>query len=266
MAIGPNDIAVSPALGAGGGGSAFVAIGLQQPPAFRTQYPFLADFAKLARLDARRGADDGGRRAGLAANRDANRRRRRRLQTLSGPNREQAPEDWTPDGRTLVYRARQPSWELVAYTRDREQVQPITPSNLFAHSGRVAPNGRWLTYYARESRPPQVYVRSMTPGAGRQQVSRDGGSGSVWAPDGRRIYYRGIRGTAEDGIWAVDVSEHGPGLRVGAPRLLFRVDGYAEAFDITRDGQHFVMVREEATQETRQVQVVLNPFAQTTTP
>ena len=188
------------------------------------------------------------------------------LQTLSGPNREQAPEDWTPDGRTLVYRARQPSWELVAYTRDREQVQPITPSNLFAHSGRVAPNGRWLTYYARESRPPQVYVRSMTPGAGRQQVSRDGGSGSVWAPDGRRIYYRGIRGTAEDGIWAVDVSEHGPGLRVGAPRLLFRVDGYAEAFDITRDGQHFVMVREEATQETRQVQVVLNPFAQTTTP
>ena len=36
MAIGPNDIAVSPALGAGGGGSAFVAIGLQQPPAFRT--------------------------------------------------------------------------------------------------------------------------------------------------------------------------------------------------------------------------------------
>jgi hypothetical protein len=51
MAIGPNDIALSPALGAGGGGSAFVAIGLQQPPAFRTQYPFLADFAKLARLD-----------------------------------------------------------------------------------------------------------------------------------------------------------------------------------------------------------------------
>ena len=50
MAIGPNDIAVSPALGAPGGGSAFVTIGLQQPPAFRVRYPFLANFAKLVRL------------------------------------------------------------------------------------------------------------------------------------------------------------------------------------------------------------------------
>lgn len=61
-AIGPNDVAVmpstdaSPALGPTGasprcvGGCVYVAVGLQQPPGYRTLYPFLADFAKLARI------------------------------------------------------------------------------------------------------------------------------------------------------------------------------------------------------------------------
>jgi hypothetical protein len=60
-AIGPNDVAfVTPSAMAGidaadhsfpcRAGCLFVAIGLQQPPTYRTTYPFLADFAKLARV------------------------------------------------------------------------------------------------------------------------------------------------------------------------------------------------------------------------
>ena len=187
------------------------------------------------------------------------------LETLSGSNREQAPEDWTPDGRTLFYRIRQPSWRLWAYSRDDGRAEPITLSNIYTHSARVAPNGRWMVYHARESQPPQVYVRSTISGTGRQQVSRDGAMLGVWAPDGRRIYYRGLSGTPGDGLWAVEVTEQSSQLRIGAPRLLFRADEFAEAFDITRDGRHFVMVRQEATPVTRQIQVVLNPFGQADT-
>ena len=61
-AIGPNDVAAMPSTdvptdvnspGASPdcvGGCVYVAVGLQQPPSYRTLYPFLADFAKLARI------------------------------------------------------------------------------------------------------------------------------------------------------------------------------------------------------------------------
>src|SRR6185436_9468432 len=41
-AIGPHDVAFA--------GGMFVAIGLQQPPNFREQFPFLADFARVAEI------------------------------------------------------------------------------------------------------------------------------------------------------------------------------------------------------------------------
>ena len=41
-AIGPHDVAFA--------GGMFVAIGLQQPPSFREQFPFLADFARVAEI------------------------------------------------------------------------------------------------------------------------------------------------------------------------------------------------------------------------
>jgi hypothetical protein len=64
QAIGPNDVAVFSATGAGlepgdvdasvecSGGCTYVAIGLQQPPVYRDTYPFLTNFAKLARVTA----------------------------------------------------------------------------------------------------------------------------------------------------------------------------------------------------------------------
>jgi len=63
-AIGPNDVAATASTdlptdvsspGASPdcvGGCVYVAVGLQQPPSYRTLYPFLADFAKLARITA----------------------------------------------------------------------------------------------------------------------------------------------------------------------------------------------------------------------
>ncbi len=69
-----------------------------------------------------------------------------------------------------------------------------------------------------------------------------------------------------DGLWAVEVSEEPSRLRIGPPRLLFRPEGFANAFDITRDGRHFVMVQEELTPPARQFQIVVNPLAAPGTP
>ena len=74
------------------------------------------------------------------------------------------------------------------------------------------------------------------------------------------FYYRGLSNTEGEGLWVVDVTEQSSQLRISAPRRLFRPDGFADEFDITRDGRHLVMVRQDATPPVRQFQIVIKPL------
>jgi hypothetical protein len=124
-----------------------------------------------------------------------------------------------------------------------------------------------LLYNAREDGPQQIYVRSMVSGSARQQVSRDPATQGAWAPDGRTIYYRGLEGSEGDGLWAVEVTESAAQLRIGAPRRLFATAGFAEEFDVTRDGRNFVMVQQDREMPApRQLQLALNSLGRAGTP
>jgi Tol biopolymer transport system component len=129
---------------------------------------------------------------------------------------------------------------------------------------RFSPDGEWLAYTSREFGRDAVYVRAFprTDGIARL-VSTDGGSGPVWAPNGKTLYYRGTSGD----IMAVPVTL-GASFAAGRPARLFRfagiyrMSGTATAYDIHPDGQRFIMVSETDDQAEvsppQQVQVVLN--------
>ena len=112
-------------------------------------------------------------------------------------------------------------------------------------------------YVSDESRQDEVYVRRY-PGSGAQiRVSNDGGTEPVWSSDGRELLYR--NGSQ---MMAVTV-EANPMFRAGSPRSLFDGPFYLSEivnanFDVTADGQRFVMIRTaEGTAETN-LNVVLN--------
>ena len=73
-----------------------------------------------------------------------------------------------------------------------------------------------------------------------------------WSPKGGELFY--LRGST---MMAVSV-ELEPTFRVGRPRPLFE-GRYAEYYDITPDGKHFVMLTEEQAELT-EMNVVLNWF------
>ncbi len=87
----------------------------------------------------------------------------------------------------------------------------------------------------------ETYVRPY-PGPGRKwQISIGGGREPVWAPDGRELFYRNLKG---DQMMVVEMVTE-PEFQPTRARLLF--DGYYRAdlqtYDIHPDGQRFLMIR-----------------------
>ena len=125
-----------------------------------------------------------------------------------------------------------------------------------------SPDGRWLAYVSDESGGYEVYVRPYPGPGGVTPISTHGGTDPAWAPDGRELFYLEGRSPSTK-LMAVSVKTE-PALRVGKPRLLFAGNymggsPYGRSYDITPDGQRFLMAKQEQT-EVAQINVVLNWF------
>ena len=117
-----------------------------------------------------------------------------------------------------------------------------------------SPDGRWIAYSSTDSGRQDVYVQPY-PGPGeRVPVSPGGGRAPVWRRDGAELFY-----TTPDGyttpdkpgntmtMMAVSVSAMADRLVIGPPRSLFGgrflPAGFLQNYDVTADGQRFLMVR-----------------------
>ncbi len=121
---------------------------------------------------------------------------------------------------------------------------PLVATEFQETAPAVSPDGRWLAYVSNETGGSEVYVRPFPNVAdGRWLVSTSGGSEPVWAHSGRELFYR-------DGAQRLVAVEVLPGeaFVTGAQRTLFdaqayRADIYHQMYDVTPDGQRFVMIR-----------------------
>jgi len=120
--------------------------------------------------------------------------------------------------------------------------------------GSLSPDGHWLAYTSNESGHSEIYVEPVPGPGGRQQISNDGGEEPRWVRNGREIIYR--NGTR---MMSVPVQMQ-PTFRGKKPTELFdgKFDrGFGVAgYDVTPDGQTFVMTRSEHTART-EIRVVM---------
>jgi eukaryotic-like serine/threonine-protein kinase len=73
-------------------------------------------------------------------------------------------------------------------------------------------------------------------------VTKDGGVQPRWRADGDELFFLDL----ESRLMSVDVRNAGGRLEFGVPRLLFQTQIEAnpdvELYDVTRDGQRFIMM------------------------
>ena len=118
--------------------------------------------------------------------------------------------------------------------------------------GRFSPNGRWVAYLSDESGRYEVYVRPFPGPGGTTQISSGGGDFQRWRRDGRELFYLATGGQ----LMAAEIAERNGELVPGRVMKLFNVASLA--YDVTADGQKFIVVENPGATEQKPLTLVQN--------
>jgi eukaryotic-like serine/threonine-protein kinase len=154
------------------------------------------------------------------------------------------PDDWSADGRFIVYETLNPKtkWDLWVLPMTGDQ-QPFRflETEFNEQQAQFSPDGKWIAYTSDESGTPEVYVQTFPASAGKWRVSTGGGFQPQWGRDGRELFYI----APDRKLMAVGVKS-GAAFEAGAPEPLFvtrvlTMTDFRNHYVVTADAQRFLI-------------------------
>jgi serine/threonine protein kinase len=173
-----------------------------------------------------------------------------------------APQDWSKDGRFLLYVDVDPKtafdlWALEMVGNQRRR-RLVVNTRFDERHGQWSPDGHWVAYQTNESGQFQIVVQPFPELSGKWQVSTNGGIEPRWRADGKELFFidPGAR------LMAAGVTATGATLEVGKPVMLFptRIVGGGTAnlvkqqYAVSRDGRFLV---NQSAQESSSLAITL---------
>jgi hypothetical protein len=156
----------------------------------------------------------------------------------------------------FVERRPDTGWDILTLSpADPGQARGYLATPLEETTPQISPSGRWVAHGWNKTGSTELFVHSYPDPDVELQVTTGGGNLAAWKRDERELYYQ-----VGDAMMAVDVTTE-PTLSVSRPRLLFRgqfagIQG--KNYDVTPDGQRFLMVQTINPVAPKDVTVVLN--------
>jgi Tol biopolymer transport system component len=177
---------------------------------------------------------------------------------------------FSQDGKFIVYGTPDPArgqqgWDLwYVGTEPGAKPQPFLVTPKDERYAEFSPDGNYVAYASNESGRYEVYVKRF-PNGEVSRVSIDGGSMPRWSRRGDELFY-----ASGNDIMGVHVQTR-PSLVLGQPQKLFsrrpvaadRSEGFYDSYDVSADGQRFVMLQSDEQQTTSQkLTIIQNWFAE----
>jgi Tol biopolymer transport system component len=174
------------------------------------------------------------------------------------------PNAVTADGTQVIFRAstgstRNDLW--ITSAKGDRSIKKLLATEHDERNATLSPDGKWMAFESDHSGRFEVYVRPFPDvDSGQWPVSTAGGQEPVWSPTGREIFYV----SDDNRMMAVPVSMT-RGFVAEKPVTLFDAKPYffggqGRNYDVTNDGQRFVMVKNpvNASGRSTPINIVLN--------
>jgi eukaryotic-like serine/threonine-protein kinase len=165
--------------------------------------------------------------------------------------------DWSRDGKYILY-ARDADLWFATIPELKTTLFLKAPS--VVRSGQFSPDGKWVAYASNETGRWEIYVTSFPEARGKWQVSTGGGEQPRWRGDGKELFYL----SSDAKMMAAPVTT-GANFDAGTPVALFQATPREPvplydlfAYDVTRDGQRFLILTQLKQAETAPMSIVLN--------
>jgi Tol biopolymer transport system component len=158
---------------------------------------------------------------------------------------------WLRDGRALITDGNdlnsQSGGDVARVANGgRGPIEPLVASNYLERYATPSPDGRWLAFTSNKSGREEVYVQPLSGDGDQVQVSQEGATEVVWAPDSRELFYRGAN-NGRNVLMSAQLTTT-PGLAVVSQRALFPIpdivgSGPHANFDVSPDGKTLALAR-----------------------
>lgn len=151
-------------------------------------------------------------------------------------------------------------------TKSRAGAAPtqLAESRFSSAHGRVSPDGHWMVFSSDESGAFDIYVQDFPIASRKRRLSATGGSQPVWSRDGKEVFYLAADGRVF-GVPMRLVPNADPAFGEPVPLFQTRVEGsgafnpgFTHQFDVSPDGQRFLVNTLDREQTVVPPTVVIN--------
>jgi Tol biopolymer transport system component len=158
-------------------------------------------------------------------------------------------DDWSPDGRYLLYDAgtigRDNGVDIWALPMSGD-AKPFPFVSAPGDQGyaQFSPDGKWVAYASSETGQIEIYVVPFPWTGAKWQISASGGTRPRWRRDGKEILFE-VPGSGK--VMAAQVNSHGSNFEPGDVRLLFEGNNLppnnaGSQWSLTSDGQRLLAI------------------------